>query len=399
MTLPLSTSDPTCDGPDSTRVDGHRVLRVAQLLGGNEGGGITTAVASVLSGLDRQRIVSSVVILRSKPVASDLKLHRYEPHYIGRRRGSIAAAIKVARYCRQHHIDILHTHSISGNLYGRLAGLLSRKTRVVTTVHGWTEDVVRGSLGNARLEWCLSRLDLRMHPLSRQLIAVSNWLREQLVARRVSDRKIHTVSHGIDLGLAHVDAGEVRRLRSELKIPVDAPVVGIVGRLTRVKNHALFLTAAKRLLLENPALILLVVGDGPLRAELEAMAKDLKIAGNTIFVGWQDNVFPYLHLIDVLVLCSLTEGCPFAVLEPMACGKAVVATRVTEVPYIVDDGKTGILIPSRDGDALARAVAELLGDSTLRERMGQAARLKVSSYSLQREAEKYIEIYRQVWSR
>ena len=390
MTPPALTPEPSHYG--------RGMLRVTQLLGGNEGGGITTTIASLLSGLDRQRVCSSVVILRSAPVASDQKLKSYKPHYIRKRRGSISAAVKVARYCRQHQIQVLHTHSISGNLYGRLAGLLSRQTKVVTTVHGWTEDVVRGSLGNAQLEWCLARLDLRMHPLSRQLIVVSNWLRERLIERRVSSRKLSTVSHGIDLARAQVDAEEVSRLRSKLKIPTNAPIVGIVGRLTRAKNHALFLTVGKQLLAEDPTTVLLVVGDGPLRGRLEAMARDLGIAENTIFVGWQNNVFPYYHLIDVLVLCSLTEGCPFAVLESMACGTPIVATRITEIPYIVDHGETGILIPPRDEHALARAVVELLGDVKLRERMGRAAQRKAASFSLRQEAERHIEIYRQALS-
>jgi len=394
-----TAASPTPDsGYDDSAFDGHgRSLRVAHLLGGREGGGITTAIASLLSGLDRRRVQPSIVILRSKPGPGDHKFLPYNPCYMQKRRGGIATIVKIARYCRRQHIGILHTHSISSNLYGRLAGLLSPRTTVVTTVHARTEDELRGALGNARLESCVAHLDLRMQRLTWRFIAVSDWLKEELIARGVPARKIHSVPHGIQFCRAGVDVGEVDSVRRALKIQGDSQVVGIVGRLTRVKNHALFLRAARRLLSRNPAVTLLIVGDGPLRAELKTQAEDLGIAKNTIFVGWVDNIHPYLHLMDVLVSSSVSEGFGYAVLEAMACGKPVVATCVSEMPNIIDDGETGVLTPPTDPDALARAVARLLGDSGLRDRIGRAAQHKATAFfSLEQEAERHVEIYRRV---
>lgn len=377
--------------------NGSRPLRVAHVLGGREGGGITTAVASLLGGLAIHGVDPLVVILRSKPVASDQRLERFTPYYLPKSRGKLGTARTLARYCHQQRIDILHTHSISSNFYGRLAGCLGRSLPVVTTVHAKTTDELRGTFGNGWLESLVARTDLCMHRASMRLITVSPWLKDELVAQGVRPQKISAINHGVRVDIERNDDSIQQRLRSELRIPADHLIVGIVGRLTPVKNHRLFLEMARQVQSKRRDVCYLVVGDGPLRQELQDHAEKLGLSDAVRFTGWVENPVNYFRLFDVLVSSSDSEGFGYVVLEAMACGTAVVATSVSAMPEIVRSPDTGLLTPPGDAAALTTAVRRLLDDRGLRRTIGKAARERVAqSFSLEREVEQYGEVYHQV---
>jgi glycosyltransferase involved in cell wall biosynthesis len=151
-------------------------------------------------------------------------------------------------------------------------------------------------------------------------------------------------------------------------------VVGIVARLSPIKDHRSLITAVALLAPEFPTLLLVLIGSGPNRSELEAFAAAEGVASIVRFAGMREPP-PNLHsLFDVSVLCSLSEGFPNSVVEAMAAGRPVVGTAVGGVPDAVRNGENGTLVPVQDPPALAAALAPLLRDSELRRRMGAAGR-------------------------
>jgi glycosyltransferase involved in cell wall biosynthesis len=233
-----------------------------------------------------------------------------------------------------------------------------------------------------------------MHRFSARIIAISEFLRNELIARGVPERKIHTIQHGIHPNTINVTEEEIEAVRRALKLDAHKKIVGIVGRLTRVKNHELFIRAGEKAALKHPDLVLLIVGDGQLRNDLEAQVRGLSMSEMTIFTGWVTKIYPIMCLLDVLVVSSWSEGFGFVLLEGMACGKAVVATHVSEIPQIVEDGKTGILVPPNNVQALADAIDYLLRHPEKRKEMGELARREVTRrFPLEREVESTTEIY------
>ncbi|RMF91888.1 MAG: glycosyltransferase family 1 protein, partial [Nitrospinota bacterium] len=355
-------------------------MRVAHLLSGREGGGIATVVSQLIRNFDPDLVDSRVLLLSSSPLW--LKEARIPPERCRlvkkRWRGSLLVVLRIVAYCLKHDIDILHTHSIASNFYGRLAGLCIPRMAVVTTVHARTFDELQGAVRSRVLARGLYSLDRWMHRFSSQIIAVSESLREALIAEGVPAEKIATVRHGIDCGAIKVTPAEVEAARRALRIKEGIRVIGVVGRLTRVKNHELFIQAGKQLVQKHNDLVLLIVGDGPRRGELEALVRESSLDSRTIFTGWVSRVYPVLHLLDVLVVPSLSEGFGYILLEGMACGRPVVATRVSEIPQIIEDGKTGLLVPPDDVQALVVAIDYLLHHPQHRKVMGEMARREVA---------------------
>ena len=168
-------------------------------------------------------------------------------------------------------------------------------------------------------------------------------------------------------------------MRPELEIPDDALVVGFVGRLVAIKDPTTLLRAFQLVHEAMASAILLVAGDGVLRAETVRLASALGIATSVRFLGWRHDLAELYRTLDIVVLSSRNEGTPVSVVEGMAAGRAVVATAVGGVPDVVEHGKTGLLVPAEDPEALAAAVVSIAADPDRRARLGREARRVVAS--------------------
>jgi glycosyltransferase involved in cell wall biosynthesis len=189
-------------------------------------------------------------------------------------------------------------------------------------------------------------------------------------------------------------------LRRRVDTPAEAPVLLSVGSLSHEKRVDRLLRLTRRIVEVQPQAHLWLVGDGPLRAELERQAEDLGVAGQTRFFGAQADVASYMNAADLFILSSDTEGIPAVVLEAGWLGLPVVATRVGGLPECVLDGETGLLVDPVDEAALAQAVAGLLKDPLLRAEMGDRARAWVESrFTMDAIARRYVDFYRQVLDR
>jgi glycosyltransferase involved in cell wall biosynthesis len=262
------------------------------------------------------------------------------------------------RLLRRIRPDIVATHTAKAGFVGRVAARLAGVPVVVHTFHG---HVFHGyfSPAKTRLFLLLERLAAR---LSDTIITLTPGQRRELaeVYRIAPERKFTIMAYGLDLSAfaqARRRQGDFRR---QWAVADTAPLVTIVGRLAPVKNHALFLQAARRVVDDLPAARFAIVGDGELRAELEAQVDALGLREAVFFTGWQKAVAPVLADSDVLVISSVNEGTPFTVIEAMAAGCPVVSTAVGGVPDFLNHGELGALVPSGDADALAAAIVRTL---------------------------------------
>jgi glycosyltransferase involved in cell wall biosynthesis len=293
---------------------------------------------------------------------------------------------RIARCLRSGRFDVVHLHQRTALVYGVLAGLLDA-TPLVYTEHGpCFGDRARRRLRtfNRLLGWRLRRVTAVSEALARELTEA-----EGLPAAR-----IEVVPNAVDASwFEPPGAGARERARRAMGVAAEGPVVGAVGRLEPVKNHALLLHVAARLMERLPGLELVLIGEGNERARLEGLARELGIGDRVRLLGLRRDVRLLLRGFDVYCLSSLSEGIPLTVLEAMASGIPIVSTAVGGVGEAIRPDREGVLIagappdsrrPASDFDRqyierYAGAVERLLHDADLRRRLTGRARERAAS--------------------
>jgi glycosyltransferase involved in cell wall biosynthesis len=305
---------------------------------------------------------------------------------LGRRPGfhaSIARAI--ARIVREQEIDVLHCHHYSPFVYGALSSLIARRVRVIYTEHGRLSD---------RPESAKRQL---VNPLLGRLpfatCAVSQDLKRHMVASGFRGAAVRVIYNGIAVSPTPTGADRAHA-RECLGVGADAFVVGTVARLDPVKDLATLVAAFTTFTPPDSKACLAIIGDGPLRAELEHSAGTALQSGRIRFLGHRDDARALLPGFDAFVNSSVTEGVSLTILEAMAAELPVIATRVGGTPEVVLDGTTGLLVEPRAPHALAGALAELARDGNRRRDMGLAGRARVEAeFTIGRMVDAYAALY------
>jgi glycosyltransferase involved in cell wall biosynthesis len=303
---------------------------------------------------------------------------------------SLRVVRRLARRVGQSGADVLHTHDYRTNILGGLvARRADRSMPWVATVHLHTTTTTRLRIYRA--------LDLFLLRLADRVVTVSRDQRRLLLRRGVDRRRIVLVPTILNAGRFVEAAAQHRAVRAGLHLPDDAPLVTTVGRLTAQKGVSDFLVAAQAVWRVRPETRFLVVGGGPQQEELEARAGALGLNGAVRFLGFRPDVAPILAASDVVVLPSRAEGLPLVLLEALAVGRPVVATRVGGIPDVVRSGETGLLVAPGAPAELAASVLHLLLQPDAAERLGEAGRRHVERYCApERAARRIASVYRTV---
>ena len=328
-------------------------------------GGAERVVADLARSLDRNRFRPMVCCLNFKGrLAEELEQEGIPVFALDKKpKADLGALFRLVSLMRRERVQVVHTHLWTSSLWGRLAALLAGVPVRVVTEHNIDTWRGRGHLLADRL---LARFTHHFIFVSQE---VASFYRERLP---LADDRCLVVHNGIDRAPFEqaIDRGAVRE---RMGLPRDAVVAGVVGRLDERKGHRYFLEAMK-LLAGEPRLHGLVVGEGREKGALLAQCRNLGLEERVHIIGYWASLAEALAAIDVFVLPSLMEGHPLAILEAMAAGKPVVATRVGGNHEAVDEGRTGLLVAPRDPGALAGAVGALARDPKTADRMGQEGR-------------------------
>ena len=274
-------------------------------------------------------------------------------------RRSLAGAAAVKRALAGGRYDVVNTHSSTDSWLVTLACAWAREMPGLVRTRHISSPVPR----NAASRWLYGRAD--------RIVTTGEKLRLQVIEQaRADPARVTSIPTGIDL--ARYRPGDRAAARARLDLPAAEPIVGIVATLRSWKGHLHLLDAIARL--ARPSLMLVIVGDGPMRAALERRAAQLALGERVRFVGNQREVTPWMQAFDLFCLPSYAnEGVPQALAQAMACGLAVVSTPVGSIEELVADGRTGVIVPPADPQALAAALGALLDDPVRREALGRAA--------------------------
>jgi glycosyltransferase involved in cell wall biosynthesis len=304
------------------------------------------------------------------------------------------AAWRLARIIRTVRPDVVHTHTAKAGAVGRAAALLAGLRRRPVVVHTFHGHVLRGYFGRGGT-LLFRGIETALARISDRLVAVSPEVRDELVGLGVArSEKFSVIRLGIELEPRVAYDGDVAELRRRLGIPAEKFVVGWFGRMTAVKRTDDLLTTLAGLRERRVDALLLLVGDGDDRERLEQRAHDLGLARSCLFLGYQQDVAPWYALCDAVVLTSASEGTPVTIIEALAAGRAVVATRVGGVPDVVDEGETGFLVRPADTHALAERLEILAREPARRAEMGRTGRKRVlERYAVERLVDDVDRLY------
>jgi len=302
--------------------------------------------------------------------------------------------VKLYRLMRRERPQIVHTHQAKAGFAGRLAARLAGVPIVLHTFHG---HVFRGyfSPPKTRLFLLIERLCAR---LSTRIVTISPRLRDEIAAFGVTTAdRIVVIPLGFDLDPFASQPRAGGHFRRSLGLPDGAKLIGAVGRLVPIKNIPLLLEAAALARRRDPAIHVVLVGDGELRAELATRVAALGLANAVTFAGWRRDLPSVYADLDAVVISSDNEGTPASLIEAMATGCPVVATRVGGVPDLVADGETGRLVPPGDPAALAAALLARFAEPERTDRMAALARRRaLERYQARRLVADVDRLYREL---
>jgi glycosyltransferase involved in cell wall biosynthesis len=263
------------------------------------------------------------------------------------------------------NFDLVHTNGYFADIIGvpasRLLGIPH-----IATCHGF--------ISNDRNLKNYNKLDIMALRFTKRIIAVSEGIKNDLISSGVKRQQVIVLQNAVELSmddnmfLKHRDY-----VRNKYHIRKDEIVLGYIGRISEEKGLRYLMEAGSKLIHSGVPLKIMIVGDGPQKIEMEKFAQQAGLQNKVIFAGFQKDIETWLPSMDVFVLPSLTEGTPMALLESMACGIPVIATRVGGVPKVIESGINGILVDPADPVKLYKELKIVLNNHSLRKRMAQKA--------------------------
>lgn len=368
-------------------------MKVIHLISGGDSGGAKTHVLSLLQHLN-QTITAQLVCFRDGPFADEARSLGI-PTEIMDGNNVLLIRRRLARYIREGGYQVIHCHGARANMIG---ALLRGATGVpvVTTVHSdYKLDYMGRPFGRLTFgtinAMALRRLDYR--------IGVSDAMVDLLISRGFAPDRFYTIYNGIDFTPGPPQGDRLDYLRSlGAQVDEDSVVAGIAARINPVKDMTTLVRGFAEACAYSPRLRLVIAGDGEERAKLEALTAELGVADKVCFAGWiSGGMDRFYSALDINVLTSLSETFPYALTEGARWHLATVATAVGGIPYLIDDGVGGYLIPPGDHTALGQRLSQLAQDDDLRRDMGDRLYRKASTqFSIQHTVDTQLRIYDEI---
>ena len=305
----------------------------------------------------------------------------------------LRAFVRIWNILRGEKPQIVHTHTSKAGFLGRWAAFLAGVPHIVHTPHG---HVFWGYFAPVKTAFFIF-LEKVSAFVTRRIITLTDQERKDHLSVGVGRQgKFRTVHSGVRLEGFLRPSVDPAEMRIRLGIPVDALVIGSVGRLIPVKGHIHLVEAVTSVMAERPGALLVFLGEVELRESLQRRASELGILDAVRFLGWRPDVGDVMAAFDIFAFPSLNEGMGKALVEAMAAGKPVVASRVSGTADLVVHGQNGFLVPPERPEALAARLQFLAANPEARRAMGEAGRRMSAAYSAEAMVEKIDRLYGEI---
>jgi len=351
-------------------------IRVLKFLSNFFIGGTERQFIYAANGLDRSRFaVEAGCLSREGPLidslSADIPLHTYPVHGSFYSWGSIASQLRLVKDIRKGQFDVVHTYGWYPNIFAIPAARLALRPAIIASIRDAGAYMTATKIQALKFACCLADC----------VLANSNAGRNWLIEQGVKEQKIEIIRNGIAVRPLADSHNVTLSVRKEFGIPVGTPVCACVGRVVSGKGMEFYLRAARIVLERGRDVRFLMIGarslDKNYQSEVETLAQQLRLDHRVIFTGQRQDVPDILRDVDIVVHPSLTEGLSNVILEAMAAGIPVVATRVGGNPELVEDGRTGLLVRVENAGEIADAVCQLLDRPEMACALGRRARQRV----------------------
>ena len=343
---------------------------------------------NILDGFDPAVVNPKLCILREwHPFAHELESKGIQPIFLSRYKWNPLVLTDLLLMVRKLRIDVLHLAGMKGCLVGRL---VSRLIGTPAIIH--LRDMNPAG-------FFINFLQRRLSQWTDAALAVSDPVRQFAIKEfAISADRIAVLHNPISEAFLNSPFENGDKLRAEFKISSDEKVIGIIGRLSPEKGHKMIIRALPKLISLYPDIVLLIVGDGPIRNECELLTQKLQLEHKVRFAGYRNDMTSIYAAVDIVAMPSAREGFPNAALESLAAGIPVVGFRVGGLPDIVIDGHTGFLSPPGDSDGIVKSIIRVLKDNSLAEKLGNNCAIYAREFTVQKHIESLQDIYRDLVS-
>jgi glycosyltransferase involved in cell wall biosynthesis len=362
-----------------------RILHVTHSL---NVGGLERVVVDLARGFKEMGYTVDIACLsESRPLGEEAEKQGHRVFSLGKKSGvDWRLAFRLAEKTRTGHYEIVHTHNTAGLVYGGTAGLLARVPRIIHTEHGKEP----GYENNRLLNMAEHFLMRRVH----QVVVVSEDLKNTVASSaKLRGKKIVVIPNGIAVNDFYQPSlrNETRR---GLGIGQDEFVIGSIGRLVPLKNHRFLVHLLNSLRDDLPKMKLVIIGDGPMRVNLERECMNRMLSNRVLFLGERRDIPNLLSALDLFVQPSLTEGISITLIEAMAARKPILASDVGGNPEVINSYDNGILVSLDRLEEWVEIIRRVVQDKGLRESLSEKARQRaLEKFSVERMVASYASIY------
>lgn len=353
-------------------------------------GGVETLLLMILRNMDKQKLFPIVCSLTNKgEIGKEIEDLGIEVVCLNKLKHRFDWTIvrDIFQLIKQKNIKIVFSYQYHANLYGRLGATIAQVPCTVASVHN------------------VYTIDKKIHrrvinkylaKFTDKIVAVSKAVKEDILRYdSISDNKVEIIYNGVEMNKFLDMNGN--SIRSEFGISLDTRVIGTVGRLTPQKGQRHLLEAMSKIKEKFPRIVLLMVGDGPMKDELKNYARILGLNDTVIFTGPRRDIPSLLAAMDIFVLPSLWEGLSISLIEAMAAGKPVITTDIPPIREVINSEKAGILVPPHKSKAIADAIELLLRNKNLAESLGIAAWERAfSTFNIETTIHQYTNIFEDI---
>ena len=348
-----------------------RTINVLELTTTLEVGGTEKMIYYLARGLDKKKFNVTVACLTcGGAIADELRRAGIDVHPLCMKsKFDVGIIYSLYSLIKEKKVDLLHTYLFHANLLGRIVGKLAGVPVIISSERTMGYEGKHRKVMNRITSPLATAFTANSH-------AVKNFMVEEI---RLPEEKINVIYNGVDLEMFELKV-EKEKMRKSLGVEREDMVCVTVARLDVLKGVSYLIKAARKVVEEKPNTRFLIVGDGPLKKELKKLSNRLGLDEHVFFLGLRHDIPEILKSSDIFILPSVWEGLPNAVLEAMAAGLPIVATKTAGVPELVSEGETGFLAEPKNPDALAETIIRSLSHKEKLEEMGRIGRKRVEEF-------------------
>lgn len=373
------------------------MINVLHVHNSNYPGGIGTTLLGWFAHADRSRVAPRLFVFRDRMGIHERSVDLFraqglEPEFLpwGHARNLPGAVGRLVREVRSRPRTVLHSHDTRSDLVAVITARITGAPLIISN-HAWHPADFKRKVLEAIRARLMRHADL--------VISVSRNTNLETLERGIPAAKCRCLYSGVDIG-PYRHPPPRTEARASLGLGENEIVVGNVARLWPEKEQASLIEAAARLVPQHPKLRFLIVGDGPLETSLRARIAHLGLEDRVLMPGYRKDLVSVMAALDIFAFPSSAEGTPMVIYDAMAIGLPIIASPVSGVGELLEDGATALFVPPADSEAMARAVARLIGQPALARTLGERARQVVETeYAVEHAVDQLLDIYDDVLAR